>query len=520
MAQADYTRIATNIAALDTLNSLRTINNKLGVAQLRLATGKRINQASDDPAGLTIAVKMNARNSSLKAALSNIGDSKNMMAVAESALHQISDILTEMKGKATQAASDTLGTSERDAIQNQLESLAMQISDIVDETEWNSAKLIDGTVSKVLQTGPGSSDTTTWSLSQAHDSVSLGVASGVATGSTIAAASTGSVDSSFGTSTYATGVEAVSSGAFDGLTEVSSGEYKFRIANKATAAGTGLASSLNTVSGVNTFSGVTGAADELSSGIYKLTIDGHSGTYIDYTITDSLGNVVATYDNLVAGTATQLLSTTGQSLGIEIDVAATIATGSELNFEYIAAGEAKMELYQISGGSEQLTAVDANGTDDTGVDSRRSYFYVDATSGTAADRSYNTGLGFKVYLNTFDNITVGDTSEIDFTAAGDLTVDVSTASLANAYMDDVDTAITTVSDSLNRIGSLVSRLDAKEAAGNVAQVNIEAAYNRIMNADMALEQVEASKYLILQQTAMAMLAQSNMAPQGILSLFR
>ena len=66
----------------------------------------------------------------LKAALSNIGDAKNMLAVAESGLQQISDILTEMKGKATQAASDTLGVNERDAIKTQLESLSKQISDI------------------------------------------------------------------------------------------------------------------------------------------------------------------------------------------------------------------------------------------------------------------------------------------------------------------------------------------------------------------------------------------------------
>ena len=50
MAQADLTRIASNIAALNTLNSLRNINTKLSVSQLRLATGKRVNQAADDPA--------------------------------------------------------------------------------------------------------------------------------------------------------------------------------------------------------------------------------------------------------------------------------------------------------------------------------------------------------------------------------------------------------------------------------------------------------------------------------------
>lgn len=54
----------------------------------------------------------------------------------------------------------------------------------------------------------------------------------------------------------------------------------------------------------------------------------------------------------------------------------------------------------------------------------------------------------------------------------------------------------------------------------VAHSNVEAAYNRIMNADMAEEQVEASKLLILQQTSSAMLAQANSAPQFLLSLFR
>ncbi len=519
MAQADFTRIASNIAALNTLNSLRNINSKLGTSQLRLATGRRINQASDDPAGLTIALKMNARNSGLKAALSNIGDAKNMLAVAESGLQQIADLLTEMKGKATQAASDTLGVSERAAIKTQLESLSRQISDITSETQWNDAALLDGTVSKTLQTGAGSADVTSWALSQQHDAVSLGVASGVGTGATLAASATGSIGGSFGTATYATGVETTSS--FDGLTEMSGGSYKFRVANKATAASTGLASELNTVTGMNTFRGVTGGASELASGIYKLTIDGHSGATIDYTITDSLGNVVATYDNLNAVASTQLLDTTGATLGIEIDVAGTITTGSEQNFEYIAAGEVKMEMYQVvSSAEERIVSVDSNGIDDTGVDVRASAFYVDATSTTAADRSYDSGLGFKVYLDAFASVTVGDTSEFDYSASNDVTVDVSTAVLAQAYMTDVDTAIGIVSGSLNSIGSLVSRLDSKEQSVGVAQVNTEAAYNRIMNADMALEQVEASKYMILQQTAMAMLAQANMAPQGILSLFR
>ena len=82
MANVDVTRIASNIGALNALNSLQSINAKLALHQTRLSTGKRINSAADDPAGLTIATKMLARSEGLKVALSTIGDAKNLLADA------------------------------------------------------------------------------------------------------------------------------------------------------------------------------------------------------------------------------------------------------------------------------------------------------------------------------------------------------------------------------------------------------------------------------------------------------
>jgi flagellin len=67
---------------------------------------------------------------------------------------------------------------------------------------------------------------------------------------------------------------------------------------------------------------------------------------------------------------------------------------------------------------------------------------------------------------------------------------------------------------------MMARLDFKSEQVANAQVNVEGAYSRIMNANMAEEQMNASKYTILQQTAIAMLAQANQAPQSLLSLFR
>ena len=281
MAQADFTRIASNIGALNALNSLRDVNGKLALHQTRLATGKRINSAMDDPAGLTIATKLNARSEGMKTALNNIGDAKNLLSVAESGLSKINGILTKMRGLAQQGISDTLGNSERQAIMDQLTEYESQIEDTISQTTWNNVDLVSTAAGKVFtfQTGADSGDVT----------------------------------------------------KFDGV----------------------------------------GISDTFSS--------------------------------------------LGVSLG-------------------------------------RLTS----------------------TSGT-----------------TFQS-----------------------------YMGEVDTAMTTISSKLSGVGALMSKMSFKEEQLAVSQVNVESAYNRIMNADMAQEQLEATKYSILQQTGVTMLAQANAAPQGILSLFR
>jgi flagellin len=283
MAQVDVSRIASNIGALNALNSLRDVNTKLATHQTRLATGKRINSAGDDPAGMTIATKLNARSEGLKTALNNIGDAKNLLSVAESGLTKINDILTNMRTLAQQGVSDTLGTEERDAIKNQLKEYEAQINDTIKQTKWNGTDLISTGASKTFtfQTGADSGDTTGF-------------------------------------------------------------------------------------------------------------------------------------------TAINLVTVTGSSNGLDLSVA------------------------------------------------------LDSTNGSSF----------------------------------------------GSYMGKVDTAMGTVSKKLSDVGSLINKMGFKEDQLAVSQVNVESAYNRIMNADMAQEQLEATKFSILQQTGITMLSQANSAPQGILSLFR
>ncbi len=192
MGIGDFSRIGTNIAALEAQKSLNQVSSKISISQLRLSTGKRINTAEDDAAGFIIGKGLETRSRGLAQALSNIGDAKNTLAIAEGGLQSIQEILQTMKEKAVQAASDTLGIAERGAIENQLDDLAAEINSIVDnDTTFNGVNLIDGTFSnKVVQVGANAGDILTVSISRDHDSGNLSITDSSLDVSSATAAST------------------------------------------------------------------------------------------------------------------------------------------------------------------------------------------------------------------------------------------------------------------------------------------------------------------------------------------
>jgi len=178
MAIGDFTRIRTNIGALNALNALKNINRKLEKAQLRLATGKRITSVADDPAGYVISKRINARVRGLGVALDNVGTAKNMLSIAEGGLQNVSDILITMKEKVTQAASDTLSSAERNAIKTELDQLTSELDDIVEETTFNNFKLLDGSfINKSIQTGEKPTNKMIINLSRNNSSEVLNVSS-------------------------------------------------------------------------------------------------------------------------------------------------------------------------------------------------------------------------------------------------------------------------------------------------------------------------------------------------------
>ncbi len=141
MSFGDLSRNNTNVQALGSLRTLQNTNNQLGMRQLRLATGSRLNRAEDDTAGYGIAKKLQAKVRGQAQALANIGDAKSMLTVAEGSLNSIMDILQNMKEKTIQAANDTLGASERTAIKSELDALSAEIDDIVADADFNGISL-------------------------------------------------------------------------------------------------------------------------------------------------------------------------------------------------------------------------------------------------------------------------------------------------------------------------------------------------------------------------------------------
>ena len=154
MATTTGSRINTNINALNALNALNAVNSDLAVHQLRLASGKRINSAADDPSGYVISSKMGGTLAALNAASDNVSDAQNIYNVAEGGYQTISNLMTQIKAQQTEFNNGGLGTDEQNAIATTISDLAKEIDDTVAQTLFNGKSLINGSFDAgVAQTG-------------------------------------------------------------------------------------------------------------------------------------------------------------------------------------------------------------------------------------------------------------------------------------------------------------------------------------------------------------------------------
>jgi len=150
------TVINTNVSATLASNALARNERAMSTAMERLSTGKRINSAGDDAAGLAISARMASQVKGLEQAARNAADGISMVQTIEGAGKEIVNILTRMKELAVQSSSGTLGTTDRTALDTEYTQLEAEITRIQTNTKWNSKALMGADAGAVsVQVGDG-----------------------------------------------------------------------------------------------------------------------------------------------------------------------------------------------------------------------------------------------------------------------------------------------------------------------------------------------------------------------------
>jgi flagellin len=173
--------IVTNTASLNAQRNLNRTQSLLNQNMGRLSSGLRINTAADDAAGLAISEKLKAQIRSITQASRNANDGVSLLQTAEGAMNEISGILTRMRELAVQAATDTVGASERGYLNTEFTAQIDEIDRISQVTEFNGTQLLTG-ASLSFQVGVGTTS---------YDAISVAVA---AVGSSELGVATSSVD--------------------------------------------------------------------------------------------------------------------------------------------------------------------------------------------------------------------------------------------------------------------------------------------------------------------------------------
>lgn len=468
-------RINLNTAALNAHRWLGVNDASLSKSIERLSSGFRINVAADDPAGLVISEGLRAQAQGLHQAMLNTSHAINLIKTTEAAMQEAHNILRQMRDLAVHAAN--AGANEEAAIQAdqaQIQSAIESLTRISLQTQFGSKKLLDGSAGVSGQvTG------------------STGTASGTFISGTEATKSgtyTVTIDQ-VATRTQLVGAGAVAGSYSGGILKING--VSINIGDDYTAA--------DVAAAINATSSQHRVTASESAGVLTLRHTRYGSAHsIDYT-----GSTVATDDtglNLDGGTYT-----------------AGVNVKAHTN-EYATAIEGTGQLWTSQGGydSAGLTMLITDG-------SASDTITVQVTAGTLVFQiGANAGQTVSAALPSTDPTLLGVTAQgLQGSAANVAEIDVTTTVGANDAILLLDAAITQVSTTRARLGSVQRNvLESALSSLGVARENVLASESAIRDTDMANEVVEFTKYQILLQTGASMLTQATQAPQVILQMLR
>lgn len=497
--------INTNVASLNAQRNLSRSQESLNTSLQRLSTGLRINSAKDDAAGLAITTRFTTQINGLDQAVRNANDGISLAQTGEAALDEITNNLQRIRELAVQAANSTYSSSDRAALDAEVQQRLAEIDRIGGQTSFNGQKILDGSFGNAsFQVGANVGETISVSLNTGVRSNQIGQIATSTTNSQTVGVDSSAALSEGGTSISIGGGTAVAVGASEDLSasgagrEANSAYAKVEAINSAGI--TGLTATASTSVDLD-FTTITAAGSD--SG-YELNINGVNIYDGSVPTGDINGTNVADAINLQANDTGVRASFTGGVLTLSAD------DGRNITINQNTTGNTTQQ------GITDATVVANDGANDS---------YAAAGDTTSV-------IGGNITLSASEAIQVtGETERLGLNAADatfDIAVDattlssVSVTSVANSEntIQRVDAALTSVSDLRSTFGAVQNRFESTITNLQTISENLSASRGRILDADFAAETANLTKAQILQQAGTAILAQANSLPQAALSLLQ
>lgn len=166
--------VNSNIASLNSQRQLSNATNELSTSYERLSSGKRINSAADDSAGLQIASRLTAQVNGLNQGSRNANDGISLAQTAEGALDEVTNTLQRMRTLSVQSANGSNSSADRVALDTEFTQLEEEIARIASQTSFGGVSLLDGTYSAEFQVGADANQVISVSITQDFSAVGAG----------------------------------------------------------------------------------------------------------------------------------------------------------------------------------------------------------------------------------------------------------------------------------------------------------------------------------------------------------
>ncbi len=479
-------RVNNNISAMNALRNVNSTGSEFSKSINRLSTGLRINNASDDPAGLIVSENFRAQIQSLGQAVSNNQAALNYAKTAEGALDEVNKLLRDARSLAVAAGNTgTLDAAQIQANQAQLSSIVASVSRISSNTQYGTKKLLDGSAGVVGSVSNGA-NVNSIGLSGQFNSAALTTNSTITISVSTAAAkaSTASKAFAFGTTTMAAGSFTINGTTFSTTASDTVNDVVTRINNASNQ--TGVRATYTTGGAVTLTQVDFGASKRIDLSDANAVLLAAAGS-ASATGTDAVASVIMDTNGSDAG-GLATVTFTGGRYG---NGALTLTDNDGNSITLTEAGNSAAAAFQAG----QVNAGAAR-------------FQVGANSGQTTALSLGNFAATQLGQGVVSGLTLNN-------------LDLTTASGAADALKVIDQAIGDVSKARGSIGNFMRNvLESNIRSLGVAKENLAATESQIRDVDIADEMTNYTKLQILQQSGLSVLAQANSSPQSVLSLLR